>query len=301
MVDYIKSRSIKEYLKREAIELPDLHKAVLALCSGYPIPMIHSSLQELAGQTSDQSLKAAIQKKIRQQCQEIHTVKENSSSVVYGLEVYEPDEEAYVKEGIYSSYEAADIHARYFEMKYIIRKYRLFGKDGLESHFHKRYGYILAELGALLSDAEGNILKYISGAGGLEEQQEKTVLDQQVILKHPFRKGDIVTNLETGDIGVVNDCESTLEEWMKQKEELDRCGKIENSGILIEYADPFGNFFERHTCPYNLEYAKEPRTGSASKARWQVLQEAQKLLKGIGSLDKFTFWKARLEANRSYW
>lgn len=299
MVEYIKSKSIKEYLKREAIEIPGLHKAVLALGSGYPIPMVHSILQEIAGQGSDQSLKAEIQKKIRQQCQEIRTVKENSSNEVYGLEVYEPDEEAYVKEGIYSSYEAADLHARYFEMKYMIRKYRLFGKDGLESHFHKRYGYIQAELGALLSDAEGNILKYIPGAGGMEAQQEKTALDKPVILKHPFRKGDIVINLETEDIGVVNDCEGTLEKWVKQQEGLARRGDVESLGILVEYADPFGNFFGRHTCPYSLEYAKEPRIGG--KARWHVLQEAQKLLKGKGSLEKFTGWKASLEANRRYW
>lgn len=103
MVDYIKSKSIKEYLKREAIEIPGLHKAVLALCFGYPVPMVHSTLQEIAGQGSDQSLKVEIQKKIRQQCQEIRTVKENSSNEAYGLEVYEPYEEAYVKEGIYSS------------------------------------------------------------------------------------------------------------------------------------------------------------------------------------------------------
>lgn len=301
MVDYIKSKSIKEYLKREAIELPDAHKAALILCSGYPIPMIHSSLQEIAEHTSDQSLKAAIQVKIRQQCQEIHTWKENNSNEVYGLEVYEPDEEAYIMEGIYRSYEAADLHAHYFEMEYIVRKYRLFGKDGLESHFHKRFGYIQAELGALHLDAEGNILKYIPGVGEMEAQQEKTMLDKPVILKHPFRKGDIVTDLETGDTGVVNDCESTLEEWVKQKEELAKCGDTENLGILIEYADPFGNFFERHTYPYHLEYAKEPRTGSASKARWQVLREAQKLIKGIGSLEKFTGCKAMLESKRRYW
>lgn len=181
-------------------------------------------------------------------------------------------------------------------MKYMIRKYRLFGKDGLESHFHKKYGYIQAELEALLSDAGGNILKYIPGAGGMEGQQEKTALDKPVILKHPFRKGDIVTNLETGDIGVVNDCEGTLEEWMKQKEGLAKRGDVENLGVLVEYADPFGNFFGRHTCPYSLEYAKKPRIGG--KAKWHVLLEAQKLLKGIGSLEKFTGWKASLEANR---
>lgn len=271
MIDYIKSKSIKEYLKREAIELSDLHKAVLVLRSGCPVKMVHSSLQEIAGDTSDGSLKAAIMETISRQCQEIHAVKESGENAVYGLEVYEPDEEAYIMEGIYSSYEAAGIHARYFE------------------------------LGALHLDAEGNILKYIPGVGGMEAQQEKTMLDKPVILKHPFRKGDIVTDLETGDTGVVNDCESTLEEWVKQKEGIAKCGDTENLGILIEYADPFGNFFERHTYPYHLEYAKEPRTGSASKARWQVLQEAQKLIKGIGSLEKFTGCKAMLEAKRRYW
>lgn len=86
---------------------------------------------------------------------------------------------------------------------------------------------------------------------------------------------------------------------MGQKEGLARCGDVESLGILVEYADPFGNFFGRHTCPYSLEYAKEPRIGG--KARWHVLQEAQKLLKGIGSLEKFTGWKSSLEANRRYW
>ena len=299
MIDYIRSKSIKEYLKREAAKLTDLQKAALILRSDSPVKMIHESLMETAESTGDEILKKAVMEKVESQCQEIEAVKNNESGAVYSLEVYEPDEEIYINEGIYSSYEAADIHARYFEMKYIIRKYRLFGKGGLESHFHKRYGYIQAELGALLSDAEGNVLKYIPGAGGMEAQQEKTALDKPVILRHPFRKGDIVTNLETEDIGVVNDCEGTLEEWVKQQEGLARRGDVESLGVLVEYADPFGNFFGRHTCPYSLEYAKEPRIGG--KARWHVLQEAQKLLKGKGSLEKFTGWKASLEANRRYW
>ena len=48
MVDYIKSKSIKEYLKQEGVELTDLQKTVLILRTGYPMETIHASLGEIA-------------------------------------------------------------------------------------------------------------------------------------------------------------------------------------------------------------------------------------------------------------
>ena len=60
MVDYIRSKSVKEYLKQEAVELSDLQKAVLILRTDYPMEMVHASLCELAENTKDGQLKEAI-------------------------------------------------------------------------------------------------------------------------------------------------------------------------------------------------------------------------------------------------
>lgn len=302
MVDYIRSKSVKEYLKQEAVELSDLQKAVLILRTDYPMEMVHASLCELAENTKDGQLKEAIREKVEKQRQEVFAVQKSQDHVVYALEVYEPDEEKYVNEGYYNSYHAADQHARYFSMEYIIRKYRLFGDDGIENHFHSVFGYILSEIGALLLDMDGKVLKYFSSICIPEASQKDGILDSQCQpLKHPFRKGDLVENLITGDTGVVNDCGRTLDGWTSQKESAAQCEGQKETGILVEYADPVGNFYQLHSFPYDLEYAKAPKTGYACAIRWEVLKEAQKLVKGEGKLERFTSCKARIEAKKRYW
>ena len=301
MVDYIKSKSIKEYLKQEGVELTDLQKTVLILRTGYPMETIHASLGEIAESTSDEQLKGAILEKIQRQYQEVVSVKEKQCHVVYTLEIYEPDEEKYINEGYYNSYEAAEKHARYFSVEYIIRKYRLFGEEGIENHFHSVYGYLQADLGALLFNVDGKVIKYFPSVCIPEEGKQGGILDSYCMaFRHPFRKGDIVKNLLTGDTGVVNDCECTLDKWIEQKESLVRCGNYKDAGILVEYADPVGNFFQLHTFPYDLEYAQAPETGW-ERNRFEVLKEAQCLLIGEGSLDRFTGCKIKLEAKKRYW
>ncbi len=300
MVDYIRSKSIKEYLKQDGAELTDLYKAVLILRTDCPMEMIHESLEEIAENTVDEELKTAVREKIKEQRLEAAAVKKEQDGTVYTLEVYEPDEEKYINEGYYTSYESAEKHARCFSMEHIIRKYRLFGEEDIENHFHDKFGFIMSELGGLLLNYEGKVLKCLSGIHRTGEGSGSDILDSCCpILRHPFRKGDIVKNLITEQTGIVNDCECTLDEWMKRKERAVSEGDSRNAGILVEYADPVGNFFQMHTFPYDLEYAEE--SACACSARRNVLKAAQSLIRSTGSLERFTDCRARLEAKKRYW
>lgn len=300
MIDYIRSKSIKEYLEQEGTELTDLYKAALILRADYPMEMIHESLEELVESTEDEELKKAVRKKMEEQRLEVASIKKKQDGTVYTLEVYEPDEEKYINEGYYNSFKAAEKHARCFCMEHIIRKYRLFGEEDMENHFHAVYGYIMSELGALLLNSVGKVSKCLSDI--CRTGSEDGILDNCcLILKHPFHKGDIVKNLITGQTGIINDCECTIDEWMEQKRRTVVEENNRNTGILVEYADPVGNFFQLHTFPYDLEYAEESAAGCECDARWEVLKAAQRLLQGKGTLERFTDCKARLEAKKRYW
>lgn len=296
MVDYIYSKSMKEYLRKQKIKLPDSHKAALILRTAYPMGMVHASLMQVADKTKDKKLKRIIENRIDEQLKQLHSIMDNQIHAVYVMEVYEPEEESYLNKGYYSSFETAGDCAHLFSEKYIISKYRLYSDDNIENYLNTRLGDIQAKLGSILFDAEGNVLNCTSDECRQETWQDSAYLDEdRFVMKHPFRMGDIVKNLVTGDVGVVNDCKGTLEEWMEEKENMVRSDSTAGTGLLVEYADPAGSFWGMQTFPYDLEFLEIPEKEGVYNAGWELLKKAQKLLKGGGSLEEFTTCKTVLE------
>ncbi len=67
-----------------------------------------------------------------------------------------------------------------------------------------------------------------------EAGKDRAYLDEDsLVMNHPFRMGDIVKNLVTGDIGVVNGCKGDLEEWMEEKENMVRSRSTMGTGLLV--------------------------------------------------------------------
>ena len=134
-----------------------------------------------------------------------------------------------------------------------------------------------------------------------EAGKDSAYLDEDsLVMKHPFRMGDIVKNLVTGDVGVVNDCKGDLEEWMEEKEAMIRSCGMAGTGLFVEYADPAGNFWAMQTFPYDLEFLEIPEKEGVYNARWELLKKARKLLKGGGSLEEFTNCKIMVERKQRH-
>lgn len=301
MVDYIKSKSMKEYIKQQKIKLPDSHKAALILRTAYPMGMIHASLMQVADKTKDKKLKRFIEDKIEEQLIQFHTVMDNQVHAVYGLEVYEPEEKIYINKGYYNSFETAEDCAHLFRKKHIINKYRLYSDDNIENYLKAGLEGIQIKLGFILFDAKGNVLDCTSEEYKQGTDQDSAYLDEErLVMKHPFHMGDIVKNLITGDIGVVNDCKGTLEEWMEEKERLIRSDSTASTGLFVEYADAAGNFWTMQTFPYDLEFLEIPEKEGLYNAGWELLKKAGKLLKGGGSLEEFTTCKIMVESKQRH-
>lgn len=301
MIDYIYSKSMKEYLRKQKVKLPDAHKAALILRTAYPMGMIHASLMQVADKTKDKKLKRLIEDKIERQLMQLHSVMDNRNHAVYGLEVHEPEEDVYVNRGYYSSFETAQDCAHLFSKQHIINKYRLYSDDNIENYLSAGSRDIQAKLGFILFDAEGNVLDCTSNECKQEAGKDSAYLDEDsLVMKHPFRMGDIVKNLVTGDVGVVNDCKGDLEEWMEEKEAMIRSCGMAGTGLFVEYADPAGNFWAMQTFPYDLEFLEIPEKEGVYNARWELLKKARKLLKGGGSLEEFTNCKIMVERKQRH-
>lgn len=301
MVDYMKSKSVKAYLAKRKIKLPDTHKAVLILRTAYPMGMIHASLMQVADKTNDKKLKRIIEDKIEGQLIQFHAVMDSQDDAVYGVEVYEPEEGAYRNKGYYRSFETAGDCAHLFQEKHIISKYRLYSDDNIENYLKAGFEGIQGKLGSIRFDAKGNVLVCTSKECKQEAEPDSAYLDEKrLVMPHPFRMGDMVKNLVTGDIGVVNDCKGTLEEWMEEKESLVRSGSSADTGLFVEYADPIGNFWAIQTFPDDLEFFEIPETEGKYHVGWELLKKAGKLLKGSGSLEEFTTCKTRVERKQRH-
>ena len=296
MVEYIKSKSVKAYLAKQKIKLPDSHKAALILRTAYPMGMVHASLMQVADKTNDKKLKRIIKDKVERQLIQFHTIMDSQDDAVYGLEVYEPEERVYVNKGYYRSFETAGDCAHLFKEKHTINKYRLYSDDNIGNYLKAGLEGMQVKLGSILFDAKGNVLGCTSKECKQGAKPDSAYLDEKrLVMPHPFRMGDIVKNLATGDIGVVNDCKGALEEWMEEKESLVRNGSNAGTGLFVEYADPIGNFWAIQTFPDDLEFLGILETEGKYHAGWELLKKAGKLLKGSGSLEEFTACKTMAE------
>lgn len=137
----------------------------MILRTAYPMGMIHASLMQVANKTKDERLKRVLENKIRGQLVQFHAVMDNKNSdAVYGLEVYEPEEEVYTNRGYYDSFDTAKASVYSFSKQYIFSKHRLYRNNSMENYLEDD---LPEELGSILFDAEGNVITCIRSAWGI--------------------------------------------------------------------------------------------------------------------------------------
>lgn len=283
MINYILSNGLKAYQKERGIDLSDSQIATLIYQSGYSMNEIYAALQELAWKTENNELKGQIYERFEEERERWAAFTAESDGMIFLLEVYEESDKEYQEEGYYKCFEAAQDAAYMFHVEYRITKVRIFQDGKAVQEQIRQTGHILSELGTGYFSCNHQLNSFWSTEYKAKisfETENKRFENQYVEIRHPFRKGDIVQNLLTGEVGVVN-CIADDEEM-----ETDLSKKMQDedfsAGVLfVELLDDQGCFYHTHLMPTQIDFWDVEKLKGVRK---YLLMHVSDLLKGKGSL-----------------
>lgn len=277
MVDYIRSNTIKKYLKENKIVLTDEMTAALIANRSHINGMekTHEALREIQEQTEDGILKKQIQRYIDDDLANLEELKASVRGDFYELSVWdERDREEEILE-YYQEYESAERMAQTLGERCMIRKhhavqksgddYRLEGARHYEAQFNK----------------EGKLF-YVLGSSNHLDEMEEWFEEKYYIFPHPYKRGDILELAGDKDalFIVVEDADpAVVEAERKRREWL----HMDYSDINISVASidrATGRIWDTDGWmhPYDFEYAHiEPDTEDLAE---RIMHEIQKLLLG---------------------
>lgn len=277
-MEYIKSKDLKEYLKRMQYELSDSEKATLIFNSGLPLTKIMEELKLLSETTKDCTLTLQIRERIEYENFLYNSFCDGDETVIFHLETKE--EEGYEHNGLFKTLTAAINFANTLNKEYNIYKRRVYTddtpiKDELGTASYNAMGELMS---CWCKDVQNEKIDSIEWNNRFE--------GAYLSMPFPFRKGEIVRRISTGDVGIVMGPKSDeeMEEHHKRVINIYH-GDFSDTAITVEFLDDSKEkpvFWHGHIMPSDLEYYEEKQ-----ERRKELLRVASNLIKGCGSLEYF--------------
>ena len=292
MREWIPSETVRKYMEKNGKNLSDFDKAALAW--HHPEMLFRERTEALKGimdTTCDAKLAGQIQERLTYAQNCLNTFFDRKEGMLYDFCAYSEESQEWESYGYYTSGEAAYSYARKLRSRFHIRKYRMIEKadDAERQNPDSEESPIVS---ALYYDKEGELSTYFSNEavwnGELTEEDAGRFENCYVDILYPFRKGDLVREVGSGEIGVA-ETEKDDEEYeasrlrLTERQKQGYCWEYDDSYIVIEYVDEKGRFSHRHVPAAQVEYA-EP---DEENPKMEVLRHASWLLKGEGSIDAF--------------
>lgn len=253
MIDYIPSKSVKEYLKEKGHVFSDFEKAALiwdnwCSCRGE----ILDSLRELAAQTTDEKTRVQIEERLCYEEKALDAFMDNQG----GKYIYEVTNSGESKNNIlFSTCDAAIAYAKRQTAEdnecYTVDKRLLISGDEMSDDLEERI-YIIADgglsKGYLFFDEEGELYRMQLFFEEMSPEDEEKLSNSErfehksIEVPHPFEKGDIVWNLALEECYVVQIDDEAFSERKK-----------EDWGILVTYIEEDGLWYSKTISPIYLE------------------------------------------------
>lgn len=105
----------------------------------------------------------------------------------------------------------------------------------------------------------------------------------------PFGRGDIVRVCGTEDcVGVARDTKEQMEAFekaWKRGEPLAACADYGDISVKVDLLADNGDFDHDHLSPFRLECIDKKSAPKVTDEQWELLQTAQELYRGVGSLE----------------
>lgn len=297
MRELIPSKDVREYMEKKGKKLTDFERATLAY--NYPGLSIGGRLEllkEIMDTTQDQKLLGQIRERIAYHKKCVEKFYENKKGMMYVLETYDEDDWRPADWCYFASGELAYASGKKLGECFSIAKYRIFEKEiDMEEDGH----YSVSNLHY---DEKGDLWNCgsdeVAWEGELDEDDEERFEDAYVDLPYPFRTGDLVREVGSDEIGVVQS-ERTDEEYelfRTKAEKMRQEGYFNSYGdasIPIEYPDENGNFGHSHVLVANIEYA----VPDENDPKREVLEYASLMLKKRCYIQEFQMVCEELQRN----
>lgn len=294
MVEINFSKGLKEYQQKHGIKFTDSQLATLIFNSRYSYNEIYASLLELAAQTNDMDLKEQIRRRTEEMSREWKAFTTNKGNAIYLLKYYEESDKEYWEQGYYLAFEDACAVGALFGDKYEIHKHKLFSNHSEATKEFLENEFIQSELGRASYLKDGSLFCLWTREYKGDTDAEQLFQWQYVPIKYPFRKGDIVQNVLTGEIGVMNGAatDEEMEERLKMRTEH---GDISDATVFVEFLNDDGDFYHEHVCPTELDFFDMEQYEGKKKA---VLFHASIVVRGHGSLEYLDMLREELKEKK---
>ena len=227
MIELIKSKDVREYIEKTGFKFSDADLATIVYQSGLPIPKIHEKLCEIHKRTQDTVLKQQIEERITYDELCLNKISANDGACFYKLIEWKGIEFFYLDDslGYFSSLELAMEYAKHLGTAFVIEKYQIIGlcgniivpPDEFNTHLKtKEKKYKGESISSLTFNLDGKICSYWTCEVPQREIDKienwgKTSFEHRfVFIPNPFDRGDIVREIGTDRIGVVD---TSKEEW----------------------------------------------------------------------------------------
>ena len=279
MRELIPSKDVREYMEKKGKKLTDFERATLAY--NYPGLSIGGRLEllkEIMDTTQDQKLLGQIRERIAYHKKCVEKFYENKKGMMYVLETYDEDDWRPADWCYFASGELAYASGKKLGECFSIAKYRIFEKEiDMEKDGHYSVSNLHYDEKSDLWNCSSD---EVAWEGELDEDDDERFEDAYVDLPYPFRTGDLVREVGSDEIGVVQS-ERTDEEYelfRKRAEKMRQEGYFNSYGdasIPVEYPDVNGNFGHSHVLIANIEYA----VPDENDPKREVLEYASLMLK----------------------
>lgn len=261
MIDYIPSKTVRKYMEFKNFKLSDFEKASLIYNARetYGLASKHDSLREIMDHTQDRILKQQIFERLEEDENALSAFISNPNGAIYKVQTYDEtgcnDEEQYFT-SFKTATECAQEYAKRIPplwKKYKIEKFILNGEG--EKPTLDEDGWDNPCLGYASFNMLGKMTNLYSYEyeNKIDDLERKRFENHYISLRTPFRTGDIVKNIITGQYGVVGIGDEDYEKLNR----LAREGKVDfsDAALLVEYLYDDGGVCHEHPYPWELEYA----------------------------------------------
>ena len=280
----IPSGDVRKYIMDTGWTFTDRQKAVLLVYGDLPLKELHSHLQALQSNTTDQNLQKRIATYLDREDLKFQAFKENSDKAyIYILKVKEEDisYSRILPTEYFFDLDLAYQCGRETNLPFMIEKYLVEAPEIID-----QYDPVTTHL-EFNKDAEAI---YFHGRISGDDEESEDFCDFFEV-PNPFEKGDIVKLIGTEDYGIVD----TPQKWWKRDLAKYKTSEWQQKGIELDFSDvqirveflnEDGTFSHAHVNPICLERYQPEEDWTNGSPMDKLLLYASLVHRGEGSLDE---------------
>lgn len=298
MRELIPSKDVRDYMKKMGKELTDFEKATLAY-NYHDATYLErlAMIDEIRETTNDKELAKQIQERIDREKEALRVFYERKEGMIYRLTYLIEDIDEWDEEGIYyMSGELAHATGIALNTDFEIEKYEIVQTVGEPLPEHNGF------LSCTRYDKYGTLDYLVS----YEVEEIDTRYDDEkeiqrfefgyVDVMYPFRYGDFVRGVKSGEIGLAMTAR-TDEEYFKERERWASDGLNSDytaSTIRVEYPYDDGEFGHSHEDIVNVEFAEPDK----DDIYYDILHCMRDIMLGNGSIQALDVYRHEIRAKK---